>query len=128
MHCRHASNQSVSHSDLNACTSPETYISFAAHVSLWLQFGMPAPRKTFEYMTVMVVRPRTTKKVRVETCNISKTRHYLAFDYVKVSYEALFSSYGVICLPLLPLLAIWTSLKTILPTVACLAACRICLY
>ena len=36
-------------------------------------------------------------KVRVETCNTSKTRYYLAFEYVKIPYEALFSSYGVIC-------------------------------
>ena len=27
--------------------------------------------------------------MRVKTCNTSKTRHYLAFEYVKVSYEAL---------------------------------------
>ena len=59
---------------------------------------------------------------------LSKTRHYLAFEYVKVSYEALFSSYGMIDLPWLPLLAIWTSLKSILPAVVCLAACRIGLY
>ena len=67
-------------------------------------------------------------KVSIETCNASRTPYYLAFDHLKVPYEALFSSYGVICLPWLPLLAIWTSLKTILPTVVCLAACRICLY
>ena len=70
----------------------------------------------------------TRWKVRVETCNTSKTRHYLAFEYVKVSYEALFLSYGVIGLPWLPLLAIWTSLKSVLPAVVCLAACRIGLY
>ena len=63
--------------------------------------------------------------VSIETCNASRTWYYLAFEHLKVSYEALFSSYGVIWLPLL---AIRTSLKSILSTVVCLAACRIGLY
>ena len=34
--------------------------------------------------------------VSIETYNVSRTRYYLAFEHLKVSYEALFSSYGVI--------------------------------
>ena len=37
--------------------------------------------------------------VSIETYNVSRTRYYLAFEHLKVSYEALFSSYGVIFLP-----------------------------
>ena len=46
-----------------------------------------------------------------ETSNASRTLYYLAFEHLKRVYEALFSSYGVICLPRdrWLLLAIWSS-------------------
>ena len=62
-----------------------------------------------------------------ETSNASRTRYYLAFEHLKLVYEASFSSYGVICVPLFtrPLLAIWTSPKAKLSTVDCLEADRL---
>ena len=66
--------------------------------------------------------------VSSETSNASRTRHYLAFEHVKIVYEASFSSYGVICLLCLPLLAIWTSPKANLSTVDCLEADRFEFY
>ena len=36
-------------------------------------------------------------KLSSETCNASRTRYYLACEYVKFVYEASFSSYGVVC-------------------------------
>ena len=47
---------------------------------------------------------------------------------MKIVYEASFSSYGVICLLCLPLLAIWTSPKAKLSTVDCLEADRFEFY
>ena len=44
--------------------------------------------------------------VSIETYNVSRTRYYLAFEHLKVSYEALFSSYGVIFLPWFTLIAV----------------------
>ena len=67
-------------------------------------------------------------KVSSETSNASRNRHYLAFEHVKIVYEASFSSYGVICLLCLPLLAIWTSPKAKLSTVDCLEADRFKFY
>ena len=46
----------------------------------------------------------------------------------QIVYEASFSSYGVICLLCLPLLAIWTSPKAKLSTVDCLEADRFEFY
>ena len=45
-------------------------------------------------------------------------RYYLAFQHLKVSYEALFSSYGngVICSPWRPLQTLWLPLKSKLVT------------
>ena len=60
-----------------------------------------------------------------ETSNASTTRYYLAFEHLKLVYEASFSRYGVICLPLL---AIWTSPKAKLSTVDCLEADRFKFY
>ena len=62
------------------------------------------------------------------TGNASRTWYYLAFEHVKIVYEASFSSYGVICLLCLPLLAIWTSPKAKLSTVDCLEADRFEFY
>ena len=62
-----------------------------------------------------------------ETSNASRSRYYLAFEHLKLVYEASFSSYCAICLPLfirLRLLAIWTSPKAKLSTVDCLEALR----
>ena len=64
-----------------------------------------------------------------ETSNASRTRYYLAFEHLKLVYEASFSGYGVICLLCLPLLAIWTSPKAKLSTtVDCLQADRLEFY
>ena len=57
-------------------------------------------------------------KLRAETSNTSRYRYLLGFVL------ALFVSYGVICLPRLPLLTIWTSLNTKLSTHDCLAVHR----
>ena len=56
-------------------------------------------------------------KVRVETCNTSKTRHYLTFEYVKVSWSFVLELWREFAY-LECWLAIWTSLKTKLPTIA----------
>ena len=50
-----------------------------------------------------------------------------AFQHVKAVYEAVFSSYGVICLPCdrWLLLVIWSSPKAKLSTVDCLKADRL---
>ena len=63
-----------------------------------------------------------------ETSNASRTRYYLAFQHLKFVHEASFSSYGVICLLCLPLLAIWTSPMAKLSTVDCLEADRFKFY
>ena len=63
-----------------------------------------------------------------ETCNRGRTRYYLGCELAKVRYKASFSSYGVICLLCLPLLAIWTSPKAKLFTVDCLEADRLEIY
>ena len=63
-----------------------------------------------------------------ETSNASRTRYYVAFEHLKLVYEASFSRYGVICLLCLPLLAIWTSPKAKLSTVSCLEADRFKFY
>ena len=63
-----------------------------------------------------------------ENSNASRTRYYLAFEHLKLVYEASFSSYGVICLLCLSLLAIWASPKAKLSTVDCLEAERLEFY
>ena len=63
-------------------------------------------------------------KLNAETSYTSRTRYLLGSELKKFGSKASFASYGVICLPWLPLLTIWTYLKTKLPTIDCLAAHR----
>ena len=67
-------------------------------------------------------------KLSAETSNTSRYRYLLGFVLKKIGFKASFASYGVICLPWLPWLAIWTLLKTKVPTFDCLEACRFDLY
>ena len=60
---------------------------------------MPKAEAYGSSFVCLFVIPSFTSVLRRTLKGESKTRHYLAFEYVKVSYEALFSSYGVICLP-----------------------------
>ena len=61
-------------------------------------------------------------KLSAETSNTSRYRYLLGFVLKKIGFKASFASYGVICLPWLPWLAIWTLLKTKVPTFDCLEA------
>ena len=62
-----------------------------------------------------------------ETSNASRTRYYLAFEHLKLVYEASFSSYGVICL----LCCCWRSgllQRQSCPQLTCLEADRFKIY
>ena len=67
-------------------------------------------------------------KLRAETSKTSRYRYLLGSDLKKFGSKASFVSYGVIYLPWLPWLAIWTLLKTKPPTLDFLEACRFHLY
>ena len=67
-------------------------------------------------------------KLSAETSKTSRYRYLLGSDLKKFGSKASFVSYGVIYLPWLPWLAIWTLLKTKPPTLDFLEACRFHLY
>ena len=102
------------------CSSNTTVSGRGFHHDVRLSHYMPRGGATaycssfvcvYAHSVCYIIFVAHAEKWELKLATQVKLDHYLAFEYVKVSYEALFSSYGMICLHWLPLMAIWTSLK-----------------